>query len=143
MIPHRPAVRLQVGLPLAAFPLLAGILGIALCLQPREPPHMNRGYSPHLPTVRTASPVRESPHDSYVMVSDDGYVFFHSKWVPANELPGMCRAVAQQSLSHPGSRVLLKMGRSTPFRRVRHLLRSLQAVGIREVTFLVESRNPA
>ena len=143
MIPERPAVPPQLGLPLATFPVLAGLLGIALCLQPREPPHMNRGYSPLLPTVRAAPPVRESPHDSYVMVSDEGYVFFHSKWVPANELPAMCRAVAQQSTSHPGSRVLLKMGRSTPFRRVRHLLRSFQDVGISEVTLLVESRHPA
>jgi len=123
------------------FPLLTAVLFMSLIvgLQHSEP---CRGYFSLVPVVSWAPSTPASDHDSEIQVNADGMVFFGSHWYPNPELPVMFQRVAQRTLSHPGSRVLLRLDRSTPFRTVHYLLRSLREIGIGEATFVVESQNP-
>jgi biopolymer transport protein ExbD len=134
---------LQLGAAHAVSPILAGLLGVLLViLSPPSSGFVSRGYVPALPDVDIAPPIIDSPHDSDIVVRDDDSVFFQSRWVPESQLPTMFQAVAQQSYSHPASRVILRVDRSASFHTVRYLLRSLRELGIGEATLLVVSHNP-
>jgi biopolymer transport protein ExbD len=100
------------------------------------------GPFPLLPSVTWAPSVPTTDHDSEIRVTSDGLVYLGSRWFPDSELPFMFQRIAQRTLSHPGSRVLLRINRSTPFRTVRYLLRSLREIGIGDASLIVESQNP-
>ena len=97
---------------------------------------------PLVPRVSWAPFVPESPSDSDIRITADGMIFLESKWFPDSESTAMFQRVAARSLSHAGSRVLLRVDRNVPFGTVRHFLERLRDIGITDATLLVDSENP-
>ena len=125
-------------LRISVFPLLSAtalVLALLVLLSNREP--CRGGPMPLVPRVSWAPFVPESPSDSDIRITADGMIFLESKWFPDSESTAMFQRVAARSLSHAGSRVLLRVDRNVPFGTVRHFLERLRDIGITDATLLV------
>jgi hypothetical protein len=126
----------------ATFPVFVAFL--CMMLMPSGGPHgiVCMGRPVLLPITGWAPKVGATPQDSEIVVQSDGTVFLDHKWFPDPELPAMFQSISRRTYSHPGSRVLLRLDRTTPFRTIRYILKSLREIGIGDATFLVLTRDP-
>ncbi|MFN7988643.1 MAG: hypothetical protein U0529_14300 [Thermoanaerobaculia bacterium] len=126
----------------AILPVFVAFLCMALMLSGGAHGIVCLGRPVLLPIVGWAPKVGATPQDSEFVVQCDGTVFLDRKWFPDPELPAMFQSIFRRTYSHPGSRVLLRLDRTTPFRTVRYILKSLREIGIAEATFLVLTSDP-